>query len=346
MDWTAWRARKRHLFREFLLHAVIPAAEAHRDKELTLLEDLNDAPSASGPAPAGVAAASPKHAILIGMDGERNGLQSAMEVMVDLYDELPDQRKSIGLLKWSAACSKTQQPLDVGPLFRVSKQLKSKYEHEKVQRAHHYSVHVRKCLAPLDPKSRNLYCNFLDMLPQIISQAFTEHNIRQGWEVAGIWPFNATKMLGQCPTLRKLKPAQVNAFLAAIPKLAVHIKHFGQLTDAQLQAAVGTAFTFETPNEVDLSGRKHRRKALHEMVINRRRALLISHPTILRARAAVEAAGIDGSDDDSVCQEIFDIHPDSCLGRRKCKFLPTTSSAWPPADQEGCSDAGECKQAA
>lgn len=68
---------------------------------------------------------------------------------------------------------------------------------------------------------------------------------------------------------------QMDAYLTAIAKLAPRVAAVGQLTDAEIAAAVGEEFATLDPlsPEEDTQGkRRRRRKHLHEMAVNRRRA--------------------------------------------------------------------------
>ena len=98
------------MFREFLKEAVIPAAQKRHKLEAELRESLRTATAKGSAASAPAAAPAPEPSFMICIDGERNGLQSATEVMADLYADLTPAQRAFNLLKWSAACSKTQQP--------------------------------------------------------------------------------------------------------------------------------------------------------------------------------------------------------------------------------------------
>ena len=94
----------------------------------------------------------------------------------------------------------------------------------------------------------------------------------------------------------------VEACLAAIPKLAPLVTSSGQLKDAEIAAALGPEYAKIPPpcfREGSESQPKRKRKELHEMAINRRRALLLSHATILRTKEAVTEAE-EPEDEDEV----------------------------------------------
>ena len=315
---------KGHLMRTALKSVIIPAARRIRQREQEdaaarqqMLQQLvsaeaaakaaaaaakKAAPSAvAAPAPAAAAPAlasgdattspiAPLRRIVISLDGERTGLEAAMETAAAVLEE--EGMRDVELLKFSAACSKTQQPCDVSPVFRVLKQIYKARSFEKSAEEPAFMELVRQVLKPMDTKARALYSEALAALPELLLSAFSSRNIRQGWEIAGIYPFSAQTILKQSPADEDLTAAQEEALLRAVSKAAQHIHESGQVTDAQLQEAVGAAVEFplrNPPVEEGLKRKPRRVKELHEYVVGRRRALLLSHPSIARAKSTLQA---------------------------------------------------------
>lgn len=275
--------------RVILLEAFVPAALAAREEYLRQSGNDASATPTNGPDEFTTADAQEKPKIIWSFDGEAMFLNAAMEIMADKDGDHPELRQ-FELMKFCAACSMCQQPADVCPCFMVFK----KYARlwlalDDEDRRPPYMARVEKLLEPIPQASRRLFLRYAAALPELVSSAFTDHNVNEGWEKSGLEPLEPKIMLGQCPAWKGITEAQGDAMLAAIPKLAKRVSVAGELTDKEIQEAVGTVFRFGNGESRPETGKK-RRKELHEMTIPRRRAVWLTHPKIMAERAPKETA--------------------------------------------------------
>jgi len=140
----------------------------------------------------------------------------------------------------------------------------------------------------LPSKTKKTYMNFIKSLPELLETAFNTHNIRKGWATAGIFPVNSVKVLGQCPRFKTLTAAQRAKIFAALPSLSKLVSEHGQLTDQQIQEAVGSAVNLEELAAVN-TGRKPSGKPVHTLTLNRRRALIVNHEQVAAQIEEAEA---------------------------------------------------------
>lgn len=199
--------------------------------------------------------------------------------MLSIFDAEIDRRPELKgwiLIKLAAACSKTQQPCDVSPIFMALKtlaksHLRTKFEGGDMTQAHWLETVL---LANIPAPSRKTFCNFLLQAPSLVGNALKPGNIEQGWRDSGLWPFDIPTLLAQCPRLELLTKPQTAALVAAVGPLSVLMREQGQLTEAQLQAAVGDTLSLDnlcaTYRDPPVAG-----TPLHHMALNRRRALIL-----------------------------------------------------------------------
>ena len=247
--------------------------------------------------------------IIFMIDGEASCLEAAMTVLAEAIQE-NESMKTLHLVKLAASCSKSQQPCDVSPIYRSLKALLRHWREMKkeVPRPAYMEI-IDVLLAPIAKASRDVFTKFFNLLGELLREALNEHNILKGWRIAGLAPFSHEKILRQNPTSEGWSQEQMDAYLTAIAKLAPRVAAVGQLTDAEIAAAVGEEFATLDPlsPEEDTQGkRRRRRKHLHEMAVNRRRALLVSHATILHCKGVTRAAQDSDDDDEVMVVELTD----------------------------------------
>lgn len=130
-----------------------------------------------------------------------------------------------------------------------------------------FMPYVEMLLRPMKSASRTTYLDFFRHAEDFLEKSFLSSNIRQGWGIAGIWPHVNSLILERCPTFQQLDEAQREAILASISKLAPRMLANGQLTDSEIQAAVGATVDLEgllpAVEDDDPAARKSK-KALHQ----------------------------------------------------------------------------------
>ena len=226
---------------------------------------------------------------IISFDGEHKFLHAMECVFVHSISDNKDL-KGITLIKFAAACSKSQQPCDVSPCFLVLKVvIRRRYVSDVcTDFARRMQDICASLMAGLPSKVQKTYMNFIQSLPELLETAFSTHNIHKGWATAGIFPVNPSTVLGQCPRFKTLTRAQRAKIFASLPSLTALVKEHGQLTDQQIQDAVGSAVNLEELAAVN-TDRKPGSKPVHTLTFNRRRALIINHEQVAAQIEEAEA---------------------------------------------------------
>lgn len=287
-------AGKKHFFRTAITDVILPEARKVRQAWIDRYQQAGVAPLPS-----------PK--IVLVLDGETVALKCLMSV---LSAGLAD--KTIGddiiALKLPSSTTGSTQPADVSPIFKVIKRMWKTYK------ARGDTIdYTPDCLKIIEAilerskiaeASRVLYYNCLKLLPLLVARAFTVTNIQRGWAVAGLWPFDAGVILNQCRTFENYSLEERAAIKAAVPKVAEHMKKFGQVTDAQMRDAVGQAVTLPGPR-IDKRGKTVR--PLEELCVSRRRAVLLTTEVVVNRAAYVDAALANGDLEDDEPKQVCTI---------------------------------------
>ena len=268
-----------------LTKAILPSISERREEYLSRRRQLRAQQGLPPPTPEEDARVRAGLCI----DGESTGIKTLMDLQADEQDTTPALRQTV-FIKFSASCSLAQQPADVSPCFKVFKKKMNTLANPQIHITppDYMGLVEQVCLAKMEPAARRKYCNWLMRLPTALSTAFTKGNICKSWEMAGIAPLSPLAMLRQSPALRQITKQQTAACEAAMSKLAPCMLEKGQLTEADMQAAVGPVLIFPPPPAHDKSGRKIH-KPLEKLSLNRRRAVLPSHPAILTEYSGVAA---------------------------------------------------------
>ena len=307
------------------LRDKVMARRAHAAAQLSALRPGEETPSRAPEVPG----------MIFAIDGESSCLEAAMLVVANAI-ELDESLKSLHLVKLAASCSKSQQPCDVSPVYRSLKALFSNWKAiERQAPRPAYMELIDALLEPLETPSKVVFTRFFGLLHDLLSQAFRDSNIRQGWETSGLSPLSHKRILAQNPGSDEWPQARVDAYLAAIGKLAPVVGAAGQLTDSQISEAVGAEFANGVPHAPDggpAVPRRRRRKELHEMAINRRRALLVTHATILHTRERVAASADDGGDLEVRQLQLPDNHKERDVPVRRSRGRPRSRKEPSEAD--------------
>ena len=213
--------------------------------------------------------------VVLSCDGEIKFLEAALNFVTQTLEKA---NITAHLFKFAASASKTQQPLDVSTSFMCIKTLLKKILKNEAMVAHHLVDRVGILLETTDPGSKKTLTAFLLRIPSILQQAFTRHAIQEGWALAGVYPLNVIAILRRCTTYGALSHAQADALLAAVPKLVPFAIENGELSDQEMQDAVGNVIQFDEWLEAQLRRPVKRGMPLNKLVCNRRRCLLLDHP--------------------------------------------------------------------
>ena len=199
---------------------------------------------------------------------------------------------------------------------------------------------VERLLKDMPSASRAVYLRWISLLPTAIDASFTKDHIMRGWLDTGLAPVDVPKILDMNPSWKFLTVAQRAACVAAAHKLASPMLEKGQLTDAELQAAVGAALVFPVRDVYNAAGRKVR-KELHEMTIPRRRAVILTNRYILQERSGAPDGEESGETSEEV--EIFQIR--NCLTSRNAGKRPRQrTKTRSPSPRPASSASGWCER--
>eukprot|EP00048_Salpingoeca_helianthica_P001844 m.52093 g.52093 ORF g.52093 m.52093 type:complete len:650 (-) comp11757_c0_seq1:45-1994(-) len=277
--WTSANntAEKKNLAKSILLDVILPTTAQRRKEYLARRHEL--AKMQKLPLP--TAEEDEKVRAALCFDGESMFLNCAMDEIAKTVGRHEALRHT-EYIKFSASCSLAQQPADVSACFKA---LKKKMDtltgcDAGIAVPDYLGVLERVYLAPLEPSTRKIFIDWLRRLPTALSTAFVKTNICNGWAATGFYPFVPKTIMAQSPAFASLTRAQGEACMAAIEKLSSHVLEKGQLTDAEMQEAVGPALVFPAAETHTKSGKKIR-TPLEKLSFPRRRAMLLSHSKVV-----------------------------------------------------------------
>ena len=150
--------------------------------------------------------------------------------------------KEIELVKFAASASKTEQPCDVSPSFRILKQAVN----SKNQYPTSFSKEmVERFLGKIPAASKRTFGKFLRKLPAVLREAFSPWHVAAGWQNSGLWPLDVTKILDRCATWKDMSRSQAAIIVASIPRWTMKVIQTGELSDSCMQSEVGIHILFD-----------------------------------------------------------------------------------------------------
>lgn len=182
---------------------------------------------------------------LLTLDGELPQVNAYLDAP-EVYFE-----NGISVFKFSAACSKKQQPNDCMKSFQIVKKYyrsrKSKIVNEKNVQYADYVVLVKNHLekAGIDKNSVETFVRFVGQLPTVLSSAFSIHNIQDGWAISGLGGpqgFDCRKIMSQWTGWNNLNLEEQNLVVEKIHKIATKIcdnvenPYNGEVLDSVMEA--------------------------------------------------------------------------------------------------------------
>jgi hypothetical protein len=276
-----------------MLEVVIPIINDMREGIVCLAAARAAGTPLGHAGPPATAAALAAERVVLLLDGEYITLTECLTIFLEEIDAHPELAGWV-LLKLAAACSKTQQPCDVSPLFMALKALTKGRLGVTCEGGDMNQVHWLEevLLARIPSASRATFVNFLRQAPSLVARALDARNIAQGWQDSGVCPLDIPKVLAQCPRFDGFSHRQSKALVAAVTPLTALMRARGQLTDEQMQEAVGDALSLA--DEAVVEGYYAPSSApLHHLTMNRRRAVILT--TV--ADALEERSGSSSEDD-------------------------------------------------
>ena len=112
------------------------------------------------------------------------------------------------------------------------------------------------------------------------------------WQLCGIHPLNVERILERCASWEFFSDEQRAAIVASIPALTAIVVERGEVTDPEIQHAVGPSINFVKWLTEHTGAQPKKGKALENKVQHFRRAMILSHPTLVeeRAQRVIDAA--------------------------------------------------------
>ena len=112
----------------------------------------------------------------------------------------------------------------------------------------------------------------------LMDKTFNVVDLQHGWQLSGLCPLSCPIVLSHCPLWQTLRTSSANLILRAVPQLADIVRLRGELTDQELQDAVGAAVDLGPPLVNPLGA------------VNRRRCVWGNNAGFVAAYAAKKAA--------------------------------------------------------
>jgi hypothetical protein len=247
--------------------------------------------------------------IVFSVDGDAKQMKALMTKKMLNYMH----HKFIWCIKWSAACSSTQQPNDTARthpnLKRMFKNLAShKYNTHEIPRPAYDMNDLEKWLRKYGSLNRQklpLVLELFQHAADVFSNVVSPRVVKAGYRVAGWFPFCADTVLAQCSEWQSLPSDMGTAILNGIELLVDTFS--GRVTEADMDS-VGIP---ESPQYLQdefrailadkITKGKHKPKtSLNELVMNRQRAMITNAEDVvdlfmkrIKAKAKVEADKVE-----------------------------------------------------
>ncbi len=211
---------------------------------------------------------------------------------IQLYLEKRTIRKNqcIIWMKYGAGCSMVHSPNDAGAGHRIMKRefhsQSFKYDDVQEPRAQSWVQLQSKLKDRLKPASYRTYWKALCHSPVYLNKACSTGNLQSAFAVTGIFPFKPAHILSSCYHFTTLDDEQADHIVNNLPVFAALMERDGMVTEVDFDRVLGAVPGVDNyPPKVGMP--------LNDMVTNRQRALVISHPAysvvareILRRRVA------------------------------------------------------------
>lgn len=219
--------------------------------------------------------------IVLTLDGEDTHLKA---MYCHLIDSGLAEKNAIDLVKFPASSSKILQPCDLSPMYRAMKQ---GVGHSQEWVSERSRKQLSNLLAPIPPASRKTFLAFLEQLPYIVSKACNMHNLRKGWELAGLWPFDSDKVFARTAAWSKLSTKQQFGIRRNLKMLAETARDLGEVPDEDLDTMLKELLTDHEFNiltaQTIAEGPKVIKRS-RKKPINHRRCIWLNRPPITEER--------------------------------------------------------------
>jgi hypothetical protein len=222
--------------------------------------------------------------------------------VIDLLEGL-----NIDVLKFSAACSLSQQPNDMHRGFpnlaRVTNNLAMKYSDLEASQQPVYMVDLAKKLkehSSLTSVQMHMMLNFFQHAPTIFARAFSPRVLIDGYKKSGLAPYDSKLIMENCSEWRKFNFVQAQTVMDGIDELVEFGAEHGWITESEMDR-VGIEPSPQNWHDWDTKqmqenelacaqGTKKSPKGLNELTETRQRAMWLNAKATLERRAAKQEA--------------------------------------------------------
>lgn len=196
------------------------------------------------------------------MDGDGPQTQAFMDLKLGTYCS----EYNIEYLKLAAACSGHESPLDLAKSHQLMRAAihnpRYNYKMDPIP-SFAMTVFIDDVLSKsgIAAASLRTFRKFFLHMESIMDKTFNEVDLQHGWQLAGLCPLSCSTILSHCPLWNSLSNSNAELVLDAIPPLAETVRLKGELTDSEIQAAVGDAVDLG-PDKVNPVGPVNHRRCV------------------------------------------------------------------------------------
>jgi hypothetical protein len=214
---------------------------------------------------------------------------------------------NIDVLKFSAACSLSQQPNDMHRGFpnlaRITDQLSMKYSDLEVSQQPAYMADLERKLkahSSLTPVQVRMMLKFFQHAPTIFARALSPRVVMDGFKKSGLTPYNCELIMENCSEWRNFNTQQADDLMQGIEDLVEFGAEHGWVSEKEMDR-VGVEPSPQNWHDWDteqMTGSEVQRarmtkklpKPLNELTATRQRALWCNAEATLERRQAREEA--------------------------------------------------------
>jgi hypothetical protein len=176
----------------------------------------------------------------ITLDGAYSQINDFIEYLASSTCAMHD----IELIKWAAASSMVQQPLDAGTMHRTVKQAIKLYDYSIIpEPSTHLKLFIDKTLntSLLSAPSKVTFSKFILHMESMIGKGYSHECIKKAWKITGYVPLVPSKILSGCSGWNDLPLDQKEKVLSILPRLKPIAREHGKISDQEINEAMVAA---------------------------------------------------------------------------------------------------------
>ncbi|KAJ1416358.1 hypothetical protein B484DRAFT_401199 [Ochromonadaceae sp. CCMP2298] len=171
--------------------------------------------------------------VIIASDGAAGQIEASLSTIADRIER---KKLPIELVKYAGGCSMSQSANDVGAMHRVAhstfKSPGYRYQNDYADLPGKTVKELKSFLKKaLDSASFKTYWKCLMHTPDFLSKAFQPGLVKSAFKTAGIYPYNAKKILSINPYFRNLSTADAQTLVDNIPELGESFNEYDMVPE-------------------------------------------------------------------------------------------------------------------